>query len=276
MQPMPGRSLSPQSCASLRRCAPKTQPLLRMLAFPWCGAGASVYRKLALCLPPHIELLAVQLPGREDRFGESLMVRMEQIVEHTLKDIVSVFDRPLILFGHSMGALVAWEIAQALRDRIGREPTALIVSGHGAPHCAPRSTRSWHSANERDLIANIRQLGGTPNELLEDRPMMRAFMPLLRADYEVVENYRPKSRPPLSCSLVACAGGEDREVTPETMRAWLSCTTGHRRLHWFEGDHFYLSSQPALLARSIEEWIAPSFPMAPGTGFDQRFGKDMA
>ena len=276
MQPMPGRSLSPQSCASLRRCAPKTQPLLRMLAFPWCGAGASVYRKLALCLPPHIELLAVQLPGREDRFGESLMVRMEQIVEHTLKDIVSVFDRPLILFGHSMGALVAWEIAQALRDRIGREPTALIVSGHGAPHCAPRSTRSWHSANERDLIANIRQLGGTPDELLEDRPMMRAFMPLLRADYEVVENYRPKSRPPLSCSLVACAGGEDREVTPETMRAWLSCTTGHRRLHWFEGDHFYLSSQPALLARSIEEWIAPSFPMAPGTGFDQRFGKDMA
>src|SRR4029079_5981953 len=97
MQPMPGRLLSSQPCASLRRCAPKTQPLLRLVAFPWCGAGASVYRKLASCLPAHIELLAVQPPGREDRFGEQRMVRMDQIVDHTLGDILSVFDRPLIL-----------------------------------------------------------------------------------------------------------------------------------------------------------------------------------
>jgi surfactin synthase thioesterase subunit len=231
---------------------------MRLVAIPWCGAGASVYRRLAPSLPDHIDLLAVQLPGREDRYGEIRLRRMEQIVEEVIGDVIAAFDRPLVLFGHSMGALVAYEIALALRERTGREPAALIVSGHGAPHCAETTRRCWHTADEAAFLENIRALGGTPDELLDDLPMMRAFMPMLRADYEVVETYRPHARPALSCPLVVCAGDEDREVSFETMQAWLRYTTGAGSLHWFTGDHFYLSSQPEALTHRLREWIAPA------------------
>jgi surfactin synthase thioesterase subunit len=258
------KSVSPIRNGSLRRHASRVSPLQRMISFPWCGAGASVYRKLALGISGHIEVLSVQLPGREDRFGEPRLLRMEQMVEHVIDDIVSVFDRPLVLFGHSMGALIAYEVALALRDRIGREPISLIVSGHGAPHCSKLCTSSWHTADDCEFIANIRQLGGTPDQLLGDPSLFREFMPLLRADYQVVETYKAHPRVPLTCPLIACAGDQDREVTPETMRAWLQYTTGPRKLHWFSGDHFYLSSQPNLVARQLEEWVWTD-ALGPGT-----------
>jgi len=242
-----------QGC--LRHYAGGKQPLIRVIAFPWCGAGASVYRKLAFSLPAHIQLLSVQLPGREDRFRERRLVRMQEIVDHVIADIMSVFDRPLVLFGHSMGALVAYEAALALRGRAGREPSSLIVSGHGAPHYIDSPKRPWHTADEAELLANVRQLGGTPGRLLEDHAIMRTFVPVLKADYEVIETYGPDGFRPLSCPLVACAGEQDTEVTTDNMSAWLQYTTGPAKLHWFEGDHFYLASQPHVLARRMEEWM---------------------
>lgn len=245
-----------QKC--LRRYAGGPQPKVRLVCFPWCGGGASVYRRFASGLPEHIELLAVQLPGREDRFGEDRLLRMEQIIEHVIDEVISVFDRPLVLFGHSMGALVAYELALALKARTGREPDLLVLSGHGAP-CKPAPVLNcWHSAGEEEFIANIRNLGGTPPEILEDRQMMRALLPVLRSDYEVLETYKHQPTTSLSCDLVVCAGNEDREVSPETMGWWQQYTTGSSSVQWFEGNHFYLHSQPRILTQSLQEWIAAS------------------
>jgi surfactin synthase thioesterase subunit len=242
---------------SIRRIGVRPRPLMRLVCFPWCGAGASVFRRLAASLPDHIEPLAVQLPGREDRFGEKLLRRMDEVVAHVLDDTVALLDRPLVLFGHSMGAIVAYEVARTLKQRTGREPDVLIVSGHGSPCAKPRTAKSWHTADEDAFIANILQLGGTPSVVLNDRDMMRMFIPVLKADYEVLETH--VHRPPLpllSCPLVACAGKQDAEVTPDTLHAWSRLTTGPSHVHWFEGDHFYLCAQPETLTRHIEQWSA--------------------
>src|SRR5688500_9238008 len=153
---------------SLRRFSSSAHRLTRLVAFPWCGAGASVYRRLAPHLPDTIDFVAVQLPGREDRYGERPLLRMAEVVDSVIGDVMTLLDRPEVLFGHSMGALIAYEVALAVRERIGCEPASLIVSGHGAPHCSEPSTRCWHAADEPAFIANIRALGGTPHALLDD------------------------------------------------------------------------------------------------------------
>jgi surfactin synthase thioesterase subunit len=252
----------PLPTASLRRFSCATHPLVRLVCFSWCGGGASVYRKLALSLPQHVEMFAVQLPGREERFGERRLTRMAQIIAMLIDEIDALTDLPLALFGHSMGALVAYEIAQALRARQSTEPTALIVSGHGAPHSRDFSGRSWHTANEDEFLANIRQLGGTPPELLEDREMMTALVPVLKADYEILETYLPSSDATLSCPLFACAGDTDNEVDFANLSAWSQYSRGRFSLHWFKGGHFYLNSQPRTVARRIEQWLAETLEPA--------------
>jgi surfactin synthase thioesterase subunit len=240
---------------SLRRYGGRRQPLLRLLCFPWCGAGASVYRRLAPSLPDHIELLVVQMPGREDRYGEAPLRSMAQMVQQVVEDVLPLFDRPLFLFGHSMGALAAYETARALKRHTGREPDGLIVSGHGAPWLRRPGTRPWHLAGEDDFIAHLRRLGGTPDAILNDRTTMRLLLPMLRADYEALDGYRHDTGEPLACPLLACAGDADPEVSRESMPEWRHATSGASALHWFEGDHFYLSAAPAAWSRCLQDWI---------------------
>jgi surfactin synthase thioesterase subunit len=230
--------------------------LIRLLCFPWCGAGASVYRRLAPTLPEHIELLVVQLPGREDRFGEPPLRCLQHMVQHVLDDVLQVFDRPLFLFGHSMGALAAYETACALRRHASREPDGLIVSGHGAPDLRRAGARPWHLASEHEFISHLRQLGGTPAEILDDSRTMRFLLPMLRADYEALDSYQHTADAQLGCPLLACAGDADTEVSRDGMQGWQRFTSGPSTLQWFQGDHFYLSSAPAVLAQGVQEWIA--------------------
>lgn len=255
----------------LRNWGGSPEPLVRLVCFGWCGAGASAYRRLAPGLPGHIELLAVQLPGREERFGEPRLRRMEQVVDHVFPDIAALFDRPLFLFGHSMGALVAFELALALKTRLGREPQGLIVSGHMPPGAAGEPARGgggkrrWHEADDAAFIANLHRLGGTPPEVLNDTGLMRSLLPVLRADYEVLETYSPLVEAPvLSCPLTACAGVDDKEVGPEGLAQWRSRSTGRFTENWFPGGHFYLCAQPGMLTRCLADWTAPGLRTGPG------------
>ncbi|CAN7362513.1 alpha/beta fold hydrolase [Pseudoduganella sp. LjRoot289] len=241
---------------SLRRYGTCRQPEMRLVCFPWCGAGASVYRKLAACLPEHIELLAVQLPGREDRFGETRLLRMDQVVDHVFNDIAALRDRPLMLFGHSMGALVAYRMALALQARTGRGSDALVLSGYGAPGCGKPDARHWHTATDDAFIANLARLGGTPAAILEDSQMMRLLLPVLRADYEVLETCTDSPDSVLSCPLLACAGDRDHAVSIDAVAAWRRRSTGSSKIHRFSGDHFYLAAQPQALAQYLTEWSA--------------------
>lgn len=246
---------------SWRRAAPAR---LRVVCFPWCGAGASVYRHLAERLPPDLEVLAVQLPAREDRYVETPLRRMEAVVAQVLGELASFGDAPLVLFGHSMGAVVAHEVAHALRARLGREPELLVVSGHGAPTQRRLDSALWHDASEEQLLRNLGTLGGTPQALLADPAMMRMLLPAVRADYEVLESHVCPPRAPLRCPVVACCGRQDTAVTAEGVTAWRELTRGPFVEHWFDGGHFHLRDDARPLAEALSRWM--SDPALTGAG----------
>jgi surfactin synthase thioesterase subunit len=249
--------LAVERIGCLRRMGGRRVDAIRLVCFPWSGAGASAYRFLAGALPAQVELYAVQLPGREERFHEKKLVRMAEVVEHVLPDLLPLADRPLYLFGHSLGALVAYEVALGLRAATGIEPDGLIVSGHGSPHHASSTNRNWHAASDADFTAHIAQLGGTSRAILDNPAMFNMLLPCIRADYELRETYRPVTTAPFSCSLQICAGTQDSLVSAETMGGWLRYSSGSQGLHWFDGDHFYLTAHASALTARLDEWTRP-------------------
>ncbi|MDB5888811.1 MAG: putative thioesterase [Rhodocyclales bacterium] len=244
---------------------------INLVCIPWCGAGASVFRRFAACVPDDMALHAVQLPGREECFGQPRLRRMADVVNYMLPEVAALCadpHKPMVLFGHSMGAVVAFELTRALAREFHVGPSLLIVSGHGSPTTRRHTTFQWHTAVDADLIANIRSLGGTPETVLLDGPLMRTLLPLMKADYEVLETYTPHAATgALHCPLIACAGREDREVTLQTLNAWRDTTNAESIVHWFDGHHFYLHETPVEVMQTILSWIAqmPRRPVSPNT-----------
>jgi surfactin synthase thioesterase subunit len=249
--------LAVERIGCLRRFGERREGAIRLVCFPWSGAGASAYRFLAAALPAPVELYSVQLPGREERFREPPLRRMHEVVAHVLPHVAPLRDRPLHFFGHSLGALMAYETALALRDTTACEPDGLIVSGHVAPHRADRTRFARSTASDAEFAAHIAQLGGTPSAIVQDEETFRMLLASVRVDYEVLETYRPKDAAPLSCRLQPCAGTGDPLVSPEGMAAWQGHGHAAQAPHWFSGGHFYLTALPAELAAHVAEWLRP-------------------
>lgn len=255
---MPAHSITtkaPEMAGCLRRLSGGPQPLVRLVCFPWAGAGASVFRRFASRLPESIELLSVQLPAREDRYRETGLGRMELVVKQVVADIARLPLRPLVFFGHSMGALVAYEAARALKVHLNREPEMLIVSGSGSPGSEELYPRCPGNATEDEFIADMHRLGGTPPEILADREVMRTLLPAIRADYEILDTYEHHGVAKLSCPIIACGSDADPSINRESVEAWFQHTTGDCKQHWFSGDHFYLCFQPLPLTQCLRRWI---------------------
>lgn len=230
-------------------------PRLRLVCFAWAGGGANFFRKLSGRIAADVELLAVQLPGREDRFHEVRFTRMDQIVTQVKRELSPLADIPVVLFGHSMGALVAYEVAQASAGR--HFPLAgLIVSGSNAPHIKSCHTRCTHDASEPDVIADITKLGGTPPALLADTGLMRSLLPSIRADYAVLESYRAHPPVPvLECPIIACAAHGDHCVSRAGIDAWGQYAGSLFETHWFDGDHFYLTESRHPWIEQLNLWL---------------------
>lgn len=235
---------------------------LRLVCFTWAGGGANHYRKLVGRIAPDVELIGVQLPGREDRFQETRLTCMEQIVTQVNSELQPLIDLPLVLFGHSMGALVAYEVAQALAGEPLISLLALMVSGANAPHIKSGHMRCAADASEQDVISDIASLGGTPRVLLDDRNLMRILLPSIRADYSVLESYsaHPPS-PLLNCSLIACAGRADHCVSRTGIEAWSQYTGCVFNAHWFEGGHFYLTEFHHPWVEQLNIWLRQEPPI---------------
>lgn len=239
------------SCLKRRRSS--TPPRSRLLCFPWCGAGASALRRLTTHLPADVDVLLVQLPGREERFGQRPLLTMDDVVAHVTSALAQEPDLPLALFGHSMGAVVAYDVAHALQAQGERPPQLLMVSGHGAPRQRAATDPQWHLAPEEELVAQLAELGGTQSGLLQDKAALQAILPALRADYQVLESRPWTVRAPLACPIVACCSTGDTTVEIQRMDHWRHLTDGPFELHWFDGDHFYLSRDPQPLARRMSQ-----------------------
>ncbi|HYM62407.1 MAG TPA: alpha/beta fold hydrolase [Thermoanaerobaculia bacterium] len=219
-----------------------------VFCFPFAGGGASYYRAWAPKAPASITLRPVQLPGREERMGEAPFDRMPRLVEALADGLARDLDRSYALFGHSMGALVCYELAQELRRRGERLPAHLFVSGAPAPHLAPLVVPIYDLPGER-FYAEIRRFGGLPDEVWRSEELLALLMPRFRADLAVTGTYAYTERPPLDCPITAFGGEEDETVSLASIEGWREHTVKAFRRELFPGGHFFLNEfGPRILA----------------------------
>ena len=243
----------------------KTHAKARLFCFPYAGGAASIYRNWSQRLPMSIEICPVQIPGRGNRLSETPYTNLFPLVEAIGAALPPYLDKPFAFFGHSMGALIGFELAHLLRDQHQLEPTQLFVSGRRAPQTGVRDEATYNLP-EPEFIEELRRLKGTPTEALEQPELMQMMMPILRADFEICQTYEYSHTTPLSCPIKAYGGLQDDEVSREDLEAWGHLTTASTRLRMFPGDHFFLhSAEPALLqtlARDLTLFNLNSLPAA--------------
>lgn len=232
------------------RPSPQPQARLRLFCFPYAGGSAQSYHDWQRRLPQDVELCAAQLPGRGRRIREAPLPSIAANVEQLASDIVPLLDVPFAFFGHSMGALLAFELARRLRDDAAPTPALLFASGCAAPHL-PRRTREMHALPDQELIAELQRLNGTPPEVLEHPELMQMLMGFLRADFEAVETYRYSPGPPLTCPISALGGLRDPDVRRAELEAWRDHTAGDCAVRMFDGDHFFTHQVEPLLLEVI-------------------------
>ncbi len=245
--------LTPETKRWFPYARPLPSPRLRLFCLPYAGGGASLFRPWASLLPSGVELWAAQPPGRETRFGEPAFTRAAAYVA-SLSEAV----RPLLLdgvpyafFGHSMGALMAFELARALRTQPVPQPRMLFVSARQAPHLPPHQRA--HDLPEPEFIEYLRRLQGTPEAVLENEELRAIIFPLLRRDFEVLELYEYRPEPPLDVPLRALGGLEDRPVGLAQLEAWREHSRAFLGVRQLPGGHLYLNEDRERLIRAIVE-----------------------
>jgi surfactin synthase thioesterase subunit len=241
------------------REAPEVQRA-SLICFPPVGGSASLFSSWRNLLPPDISLFAVQLPGRENRYGEAPIRSCADVVDQLGPVIAARTTGPIVLFGHSMGALLAYNIARWLAlHGGGRTPELLVVAGRMAPHLDAKLP-AMGSLLDSELIAMLRALGGSPPGILEDPELARLFLPALRADLMVVETYRHTAARPLNVPLLALSGRSDPLCDAASVEAWGRHTARDFAHHSFAGSHFFIREHAAevvaVIVREIRHYAA--------------------
>ncbi|MGC5364362.1 thioesterase II family protein [Streptomyces sp. DT24] len=226
----------------IRRFHPAPEAAGRLVCFPHAGGSATYYFPVSRSLSPETDVLAVQYPGRQDRRHEPCVEDIEALADLAVGQLAPWTDVPVTLFGHSMGAMVAYEVARRL-EAGGTPVTGLVVSGRRAPSRVRRET--VHLADDDRLVEDITRLSGTDSAVLGDPEILRMILPAVRSDYKAVETYRHRPGPPLACPVVALIGDNDPQVTVAEAESWEDHTTGAFRLQLFPGGHFFLNTHTA-------------------------------
>lgn len=215
------------------------RPKACLLCFPYAGASANIYRKWSDLLPETIDLYGVQYRGRGYRISEVQHTSISAIVDDLLVEIKYLLDTPLVLFGHSLGAIIAYEFARALSANCTGNPAHLFVSGLTPPHIEYQAKKIHHLPDD-DFIREISVLNGTPEEVLNNFDLLRLVLPSLRADLYLAENWTYNDKYLLPTPVTVMAGHEDNTVQISTIQEWGCCSSGPVNIHLFPGDHFFI------------------------------------
>lgn len=234
---------------------PNPAARIRLLCFPFAGGGASTYVPWINHLAPHIEVYPVQFPGRENRVKEQPLRRFDELIQTLLQALQPYLDVPYAFFGHSMGALVSFELTRHLRQQGGRLPEHLFLSAYRAPN-AP-SDAPLHALPEPDLIKVLLELEGTSPEFLANAELRQLLLPLLRADFAVCESYQYQAQEPLACPITVLGGQQDKRVQRPALDMWRQQTDQRFAIHLLPGNHLFIRPAQAAVLQIITQALAP-------------------
>lgn len=230
---------------------------IRLICFPHAGGGASSFVRWCSFFPNSIDLIRVQLPGRENVADITPFTCMENAVNFLLPQILQIADRPIALYGHSMGALLAFEIARALHN-IGKPPINLFVSGRRAPHRSSRH-KFLHQLSDIALLDNLEKMA--PNTAsLRNSQLRRYALRVVRADLELCEKYNYRGADKLCCPISAFSSDADPFVSMDDILAWADETISYFEVRSFKGDHFFNHKHRSEIAEIITKTICEHLP----------------
>lgn len=235
---------------------PNPAARLRLFCLPYAGGSASIYRTWGNQFPDTIEVCPIELPGRGARLREASEANFQALVETLADAITPWLDKPYVLFGHSMGALIGFELARLFRVKKITGPLHFIASGHTAPQI-PGRHRPIHNLPDNEFIEELRQLNGTPEAVLNNHELMQLLIPILRADFTINETYVCKDELPLNCPFTVFGGLQDKDVDQASLDAWQQHTTASFSLQMLPGDHFFIQTMQALLIQRMYKELYP-------------------
>jgi medium-chain acyl-[acyl-carrier-protein] hydrolase len=240
----------PSSTPWLTPFRPNPEATLRLICFPYAGGSSFIFRNWAEHLPKAVEVCPVQLPGRGGRLKETAFLSFPPLIEALTRSVLPWLDKPFVFFGHSLGAVIAFELAQKLSREQRLEPLHLFVAGRHAPHL-PDTHPATHDLPDDEFKEELRRLNGTSAEVLAHPELLEFILPLLRADFELCHNYEYAARPPLKCAITAYGGMCDADVSREQLSAWREHTSAAFSLRMLPGDHFFIHSAELMLMQML-------------------------
>jgi medium-chain acyl-[acyl-carrier-protein] hydrolase len=227
----------------------------RLFCFPHSGSGASQFAQWRNLLPPVLDICPIQLPGRENRLREAPLTRIQQIAEILAGELNPYLDRPYLLYGYSVGALIAFELARELRRQNVDPAISLFALARPAPHLE-QTRYPLHQLPDAMFVTELtRRFNGMSPAILQDRELMELLLPTLRADVTALETYVYHQEAPLDCSIRAFGGSLDSTTTEDELRAWRLHTGSSFKLEILPGDHFFIRSNQHSIFQAISEEI---------------------
>lgn len=236
---------------------PNENATIRLFCFPYAGGGTRIFRHWHNHLSNNIEICAIRLPGREGRFSEEPCTNLSHLVENITPHLLPYLDKPFAFLGHSLGALVCFEVAHQLRQNYGINPLHLFASAHSAPQI-PGLTPPLYQLPEPEFIKEINKLNGTPKEVLQDKELMQLLIPILRADFEILETYTYTAKRALNCPITVFGGLNDPEANETELAAWCQQTNQSFEQYMFPGDHFFIHSAESDIFPIVERSLTLS------------------
>lgn len=248
---MPQPSTRPEEHVDnwVRRFHPADGAVARLVCLPHAGGSASFFFPLSRALSASVEVLAVQYPGRQDRRHEPAVDNIPDLAEAVFDALRPLGDRPLALFGHSMGAVIGYEVALRMREAGLRSPMHLFASGRRAP--SRDRFQQLHELSDETILSELRTLSGTDAAMLADPEVQAMILPAVRADYRAVETYRYDPTRTLDCPVTVLTGDADPRVSLDEARAWTRHTTATLDIEVFSGGHFFLVDHEDEVAATV-------------------------
>lgn len=225
---------------------PAPDAVIRLFCFPYAGGSAQIFQDWCQSLPPEVEVIGVQYPGRGSRFVDPLISSCDGMIEALLPQIMPLLTKPFIFFGHSNGGMLSFELARALQQKAANNPHLSrqlyhFISAKRAIHL-PARKRALHALPDDEFLEELKSLGGTPKEILAQKELMELFMPVLRSDFALSETFSYKGENKLKCDASLLYGTGDVDVPESDVLKWHELMDGHVDVRKYAGDHFFINS----------------------------------